>query len=240
MPQHYRSRLEKTESKRFARQAMILGIITLLLLVVLVIIGIPALTRLAVFFSGNQSQTDTETVDTLAPLSPQINTPPESTNSAQISLSGFAEPGSEVLLKKDGVVVQKSIVDASGSFSFASIQLVQGNNDFNLHAIDQSGNESPPSSQVSIVYDNQKPKLTVIQPKDGSKFFGAGERLITISGETEQNAQVIFNNRNLVVDSAGGFTTSHELAEGENILEIVAIDVAGNTSATTIKLMFQP
>lgn len=240
MPNHYRSRLEKTESKRFARQAMVLGIATLILLVVLIIVGIPALTKLAIFFSGGQGSIGAEPADTMAPLSPQINTPPEATNSAKVSLSGYAESGSEVLLKKDDVEIQKSIVDASGSFSFSSVQLENGTNQFRLTAVDLAGNESPPTPLVSIDYDNEKPKLSVTNPKEGSKFFGSSERLISIVGETDHNTQVVLNNRSLVVDSAGGFTASHELSEGDNQLEIIATDNAGNTTTIAIKVSYQP
>lgn len=240
MSNYYRSRLEKTESKRFAKQAMMLGITTLILLVILVIIGIPALTKLAVFFSGGQGGASNELVDTMAPLSPQVNTVPEATNSAKVSLSGFAESGSEVILKKDDVELQKSIVDASGSFNFSSVQLEKGINEFRLTAVDLAGNESPPTPLVSIDYDNEKPKLSISNPKEGSKFFGSGERLISIIGETDQNAQVTLNKRSLVVDSSGSFTTSHELSEGDNQLEIIATDRAGNTITTMIKVSYQP
>ena len=240
MSNHYRSRLEKTESKRFAKQAMMLGIATLILLVVLIIIGIPALTKLAVYFSGSQSGADTELVDTMAPLSPQINTVPEATNSAKVSLSGFAESGSEVLLKKDDVEIQKSIVDAAGSFSFSSVQLEKGMNEFRLTAVDLAGNESPPTPLLSIDYDNEKPKLSISNPKEGNKYFGSSERLISIVGETDQNTQVTLNKRSLVVDSNGSFTTSHELIEGDNQLEIIATDTAGNAASTTIKVSYQP
>lgn len=240
MSYKYRSRLEKTESKKFARQAMVLGVITLVLVIILIVIGIPALTKLAVFFSSKPDLGGSESQDTLAPVSPQLNTPPEATNSAELSFSGYAESGTEVLLKRDDVVVQKSLVDASGSFSFPSIQLQKGSNEFRLTSIDQSGNESAPSPLVRINYDNEKPKLSLSSPKEGAQFFGASERLIAITGETDQDTHVVLNNRSLVVGSDGSFTTSYELQEGENQLQIIATDKAGNITSTTIKVAYQP
>jgi bacillopeptidase F len=219
---------------------MILGIATLALLVVLIIIGIPALTKLAVYFSGRPASGGNEPEDVVAPLSPQINTPPEATSSAKLSLSGYAEAGSEVILTSDDVTIQKTIVDASGSFVLSNIQLQKGSNSFTLTAVDQAGNESAPTPLIQIDYDNEAPKLTIAAPSDGQKFFGSNERLITIAGETDQNTQVSLNNRSLVVGSSGSFTTSHELQEGENQLEFIATDKAGNSAASTIKVSYQP
>jgi bacillopeptidase F len=240
MAYRYRSRLEKTESKRFARQALLLGIATLVLLVILIIIGIPALTKLAVYFSGGKASGGTEPEDVVAPFSPQINTPPEATSSATVSLSGYAEAGSEVVLTSDDVTIQKTIVDASGSFVLSNIQLQQGTNSFSLTSIDQAGNESAPTPLIHIDFDDEKPKLTISEPNDEQKFFGSGERLITITGVTDQDAQITFNNRSLVVDSSGSFTTSHELQEGESQLEIVATDKAGNSTTSIVKVSYQP
>jgi hypothetical protein len=57
---------------------------------------------------------------------------------------------------------------------------------------------------------------------------------------TDQDAQITFNNRSLVVDSSGSFTTSHELKEGESQLEIVATDKAGNSTTSIVKVSYQP
>lgn len=240
MAYRYRSRLEKTESKRFARQALLLGIATFALLVVLIIIGIPALTKLAVYFSGSPTSGGNGPEDLVAPFSPQINTLPEATSSAKVALSGYAEAGSEVVLTSDDVAIQKTIADASGSFLLSNIQLQKGTNSFRLTSIDQAGNESAPTPLIQIDYDDEKPKLTLSEPKDGQEFFGSSERLITIAGETDEDSQVTFNNRSLVVDSSGSFTTSHELQEGENQLEITATDKAGNTTTTIVKVSYQP
>lgn len=240
MAYRYRSRLEKAESKRFARQAMFLGIATLILMIILAIISIPALTKLAVFFSDSQETGSNMLDDSLPPVPPQVNTPPEATNSAQISLSGFAEAGSEILLKKDDVVLEKTIADASGMFSFSELKLQKGNNEYRLTSMDQAGNESAPSPSVIIQFDTEKPKLLVTSPKDGAKFFGSNERLLTIEGETDQDSSVSLNNRSLVVGIAGSFSTSYELQEGENQLEFLATDIAGNTSSILVKVTYQP
>ncbi len=219
---------------------MLLGALTLILVLALLIVGIPALTQVALFFSRSPVNDSSENEDVLAPLPPQINTPPEATNSSQLSLSGFAESGAEVSLKRDDVEVQTSIADASGSFSFAKVSLRAGTNTFSLVAIDPAGNESPASAPVHIEYDNTQPKLTITEPTEGKKFFGQSERLITIKGETDQDAHVSLAHRSLVVGSDGTFTTSFELQEGENQLELSATDKAGNSTTTTLSISYQP
>jgi hypothetical protein len=49
---------------------------------------------------------------------------------------------------------------------------------------------------------------------------------------------VYLNDRLIVVDEAGQFSTTYYLNEGENVLRFVAIDQAGNQGELEIKVKF--
>jgi hypothetical protein len=78
----------------------------------------------------------------------------------------------------------------------------------------------------------------VTEPKPDSVIELKRNRNTLVSGETEPHAKVYLNDRLIVVDEAGQFSTTYYLNEGENVLRFVAIDQAGNQGELEIKVKF--
>ncbi len=76
------------------------------------------------------------------------------------------------------------------------------------------------------------------EPKPDSVIELKRNRNTLVSGETEPHAKVYLNDRLIVVDEAGQFSTTYYLNEGENVLRFVAIDQAGNQGELEIKVKF--
>jgi flagellar hook assembly protein FlgD len=97
---------------------------------------------------------------------------------------------------------------------------------FELHAFDKAGNESINDAQVVIV-DNTPATLNISQPANGA-WFNAD--LITIAGITEPEGQLTVEGREYIVDSSGIFEDTEAIALGENLFDVKATDIVGNSN----------
>jgi hypothetical protein len=237
MSQKY-SRFESIEEKRNFRSAVILIILTIAVVIILIVVGIPTVGKVATFVSslrgGNSPITST---DKTPPAPPTFKTLPDFTNQAAASISGTAEPSATVKLTFNGNE-QDTLVDKDGNFSFQNLTLQNGDNTFFAFAVDSSGNISQKSLEKKIVYDNKPPALSVDSPMDGSKFFGSGQRQVTIQGTTDSGANVTINDRIVSVDDSGKFQYTLTLEDGDNKFAIKSIDQAGNSTEKDITLNF--
>ena len=229
------SRLARKEEARSLRQAVIFGLLTVAIIIVLFFLGLPALIRLAVFLGNLKSSgSSIDNSSTIAPSTPKLRPLLEATNSAQINIEGFADPGSEVEIFLNGSSQKKIASESDGTFSASDITLSGGNND--IYAIASNGSASSSHSEsVQIDYDNTAPKLTISDPQDKSVYYSPNNK-VTIKGETEDGASVTVNDHLAVVDSTNKFNYYFPLASGENIIKIVAIDQAGNKTEQDLTL----
>jgi hypothetical protein len=198
--------------------------------------GIPIFMDLV---AGNGVQRVNTSKDIIPPQSPIISALPDATNSAGIEIDGYTEKGAQVEMLLNDLVDKISIADDTGSFVFEST-LVPGLNRIQLRAKDAAGNES--MSDVSLVkFDNKPIGLVVTSPKDGSEYFGKINQVIDIKGEIDKvGGQVLMNNSFVQVDKNGAFVHRFMLSGGENIINVVASDNAGNTSKLTLRLIYTP
>ena len=79
--------------------------------------------------------------------------------------------------------------------------------------------------------------LEVTSPVEGSVVTSP---TLAVSGKTEANAEVFINEKELRADSAGNFSTSLTLEEGDNIIVVYAKDPAGNTVSKEMKVTYEP
>lgn len=185
----------------------------------------------------NKKVVNLETQTTLAP--PVLNIPYEATNTAQINISGYANPGVKVELFMDDE--KKDTVDTAldGSFDIKNISLSLGTNNIYAKTIDDAGKESLPSKNIKIIYDNEKPALSISEPED-NKTINGGDKKVKISGKTEPGARVYINSTQVIVDKEGNFSQTLDLSEGDNDFNIKAFDQALNTTETTRKVIYKP
>jgi hypothetical protein len=235
----YRSRLQRIEEKRNIRKASLLVFITVLLIIAAAIVGIPLLTRMALFFSSFNAQTGNDKLDNIPPAAPQLVLPYEATNSATISIEGYAEAGSTVYLTQNVETDEITVTEDDGTFIFEDLALKSGENVFSAVAMDKAGNKSLTSAQKQIIYSHKSPKLVIDTPTDRQVVTGESNRM-EIKGSTDSGNRVSVNERNIIVGSSGAFTGLYYLANGENVLVFISQDLAGNQTRKEMTVTYNP
>lgn len=232
-----RSRLATVEQRRKRRRAFLLIILSALLLAGFLSYGPNAIGQLTGFiFRLKQSEVSYK--DTIAPVAPTINSLPEATNKKTITLTGSAEAGSTLKIFLNGKNVKDTLVDNSAVYSL-EVELEEGENEIWATATDQAGNESPKSRKVIINFDTKPPDLEIESPKDGEQFYGK-DKIINVRGKTEAGSTVSVNGRIASTSVDGQFFIKLPLNEGENKLQIQAVDKAGNTTQKEITITYLP
>jgi len=234
------SLLSKKESKRSLRQAVFFSLLTIALVALVFIYGIPAVIKMAVFIGNiRSSSTPVESKDNIPPSPPIFKTIPEATNGAKINLYGFAESGSTVKIYLTGQQVNEVVTDNDGNFSLDNLALTLGRNEITAMAVDNAGNKSRESEKLVVWYDNQPPELEVNQPADKSIITSENSK-VEIVGRTEPEVNLLINEHLVILNKEGEFKYSFSLSSGENLINIVATDRAGNQTIKTLTLNYSP
>lgn len=173
---------------------------------------------------------------TLAP--PTISTQLESTNSAQISIHGFAASNSKVKIFFDDALVDTVIASPDGVFTTKTLRLNLGANNIYGRTIDDEGKESLASKTYQITFDNQKPELSLLDPKPDETIAREDQGRLFIKAKTELDAKAFVNNSQQIITANGEFQTFIPLQEGENVVIIKVIDRAGNVNELTKALKY--
>ncbi len=170
---------------------------------------------------------------------PVLNIPYEATNSSEIDIRGFSTPNSKVKLFLDDEEKQTTDVKEDGSFIFEKVSLNIGTNNIYAKSIDEKEKMSLPSKTFKIVYDNEKPSLSINEPEDNKKIQG-GDKKVKISGKTEAGAKVFINESQIIIDQDGNFSTESTINDGENTLTIKSVDLSSNTTEVQRKVTYTP
>lgn len=234
------SLLARKEEKRNLRRAVLFSFLTLILGLVLIFLGIPALIKIAVFLGNlRASSVPIELKDNIPPVPPTFKPIPEATNSAEIPVSGFAEPGSTVKIFLTGEEEKEVVADVESGFTIDSLKLTMGRNEISAVAVDKAGNKSEESEKIIVWYDNEPPKLEISQPADKTTFYES-EGVVEIKGTTESEITLTINDHMVIVDKDGNFRQQIALSLGENNITLVATDKAGNQTSKTLTLTYSP
>jgi hypothetical protein len=188
---------------------------------------------------GNVSPPSTPTpfiVDTQPPTAPVITVPSDDeTVPSRTTLSGTAEPNSQVTISIDGSVVANVTTDASGNFNFVLPTLPDGPHTITATNTDAAGNTSPSSATKSITIDGTAPlPPTISSPQDGSSI---NDNTPTVTGTAEPGSVITVEVDgvpvgNTTADASGNFTLPlpSSLPDGNHTIIITATDAEGNTS----------
>lgn len=233
------SRLQRLEEKRNLRKAIWLAIGTVVLIVFVVVIGVPALVRLVTWIGESKSAGVKDKNDLIPPSPPRIITSWDATNSALMTVTGFAEPKASVYLTLNAESKGDHKTGDDGQFVFENIALSEGENKLIAVAIDEAGNQSQPSRTVSVIYSKKEPKLDIESPTNSQEFSGSKNQ-IEIKGVTDPESRVTVNGRILIVGSDGKFTSFYSLSNGENKLEFIATNRAGNQTKKELTVTYAP
>lgn len=115
-----------------------------------------------------------------------------------------------------------------------NINLIDGNNEFELVIIDSDGIKWVFSE--SIYVDTSSPNFRVFEDYN-NKIVDKDS--IIIVGEVEMGSVLTLNDVAVEIDSAGGFLVEVPLVLGENILSFVATDVAQNKISYSPVITYQ-
>ncbi|MFA5025242.1 MAG: hypothetical protein WC503_01950 [Candidatus Shapirobacteria bacterium] len=232
-----RSRLDRKEDEEITKKTIILGGVTVLAFVIVIIFGLPMLIKLSVLLGNakNLSKTDNQE-KMLPPLPPRLVISFEATNSARFSVSGVAEPKVNVELMKNDVSLGKKTVDDKGSFVFNDITLDKGGNTFTALASTEKEGNSELSKTVTVIYDDQPPSLSMINPSEDKITVDSAD--FDVTGKSEKDVSVTVNGKLALIDDEGMFKLRVQLNAGKNSLEIIIRNPAGNEIKKTIEITY--
>lgn len=234
------SRISRIEERQTKKQLFLVVIGTIILLLLIFTVGIPLVVNLSVMIGNLKSrQPLVDRGDKTAPFPPTLTPVATATNSAVLKLEGYAEPQSTLTVMLNGSEVKKVLVASDGAFSFTDLTLDEGENRIAATATDQAGNESKESSALSVVFKKNAPKLEISEPQE-NQIFDKNNQEITIAGKTDIGNRVTVNERFVSVRDDGFFSYRLRLSDGENTLNIVTTDQAGNTTKLERKVTYQP
>ena len=140
------------------------------------------------------------------------------TNESIASVTGLVPAGTSLTVNG-----QEATVDANGKFQ-REVILQEGENILHIEATDDVGNVS---TQELMFRRKTTPPYLTVSVDEGEVFQQAG---IQVIGKTDPGAVVLIGGQRVAVSSLGEFQTTVNLLTGENLLDVVAQDQAGNTT----------
>jgi flagellar hook assembly protein FlgD len=191
--------------------------------------GENTLTVKAVDVAGNSTEL-TRMVD-LVTAAPQIvvANPAEGAwlNNALVTVEGEAPV--EIVLKVNGQVVP---VAPDGSFRYDLI-LDEGDQRILLTATDDVGNVTTLERYVRVKTRGPNLELNIA---DGS---AVSDTLLQLAGTTSPGSIVTVNGKAVSVGALGDFQTTVQLYEGENAVQVDAVDQAGNSTTLVRRVRYE-
>ncbi|MCL4397570.1 Ig-like domain-containing protein [Patescibacteria group bacterium] len=231
------SRLQQRYTKQ-TQQRLILSLIgSIILVVILVIYGLPALFNLtgtiSSFRRGNSATVSSD--NTVAPTTPELSQDLTATSSAHTKVHGVADPNITVEIFQNGRSLGTVVASNDGTFT-QDADLEKGPNSFTAQAVNDANQKSDVSEAYVVSFLSGQPKLDLSSPKDGDSF---NNQTISVSGATDPGDTVSINDRLAIVDKDGNFSYSLNLNSGDNKLKITATDPAGNTTSKELTVKYQ-
>ncbi|MFZ5813775.1 MAG: S8 family serine peptidase [Bacillota bacterium] len=172
---------------------------------------------------------------------PTITAPADGSfvNSSEVQVTGVGVAETIVHLYVDGEMAAEVTPDASGSFS-AALTLTEGAHQITATATvpgtAPGSGTTDPSPPVTVTVDQTAPELTVISPSEG---HSQNHRILAVSGQVaEAHLQgVTVNGTEAAVEADGSFSIEILGREGENLITVVATDLAGNSATQSRTVM---
>lgn len=233
------SRLRRLRSRRDTKLAVLYLVVAVIIVLIMITWGVSWMAKTAGLLVTRD--TGPSNASTLRPTAPIFSDIPETTKDNQVSVSGFAQSGVEVVLYVNGAEYKRLLTDDAGVFSFGDVPLVEGENRFYAYALASSKNESEQSKEYTVFLDNEPPELTISSPEDGETRTTQAGRIVEFQGLVgEHGTRVTVGDRVAIVLSDGSFSVAYQLVEGEQEIAVVATDPAGNVTEQKMHLVWEP
>lgn len=168
---------------------------------------------------------------------PVLNSLPNATNSARLIVSGHSFEKMVINLYVNGEFVEDTTADEDGEFEF-NYTLDDGDNEIKVNA-EEDEKKSEYSNEINVMLDRKPPTLDISSPSDGQSY-SKDQNSANVSGKTDSGADVTVNGFWAVSDESGNFSYSLLLKDGENRVDVVAVDEAGNQTRKEIKVNYSP
>ncbi|MCL2110400.1 hypothetical protein FWH30_02360 [Microgenomates group bacterium] len=192
---------------------------------------------------AKMSQTTSQS-SALVPQSPILNAPPTHIATTQLTISGFAEPNHTVIILVNDKEISSDhslVVPSSGEFSTELNLSTEGEYTISAYSIDpESKQNSPSSPKFSVTVDLTTPTISFSDLTNRQEIVGRDNQTLTISGTTKPQAKIYLNDRLSRADAEGKFNLRLELTEGDNVLNFVVEDEAGNKMTEQLTVRFTP
>lgn len=234
-----RSRLARRTQKQSKKQFYSFIGAIIVLIVFLYTLG-PLLLTLLGSVSYNLLHKKEQAINYKSLVQPPILDPiPSATPSASITITGraFYDQG-KVDIYVNGSLSEEVSLSGKQEFEIKNISLNKGDNFIKAKFINTEGKESDFTDESKVIYIKDQPKVDVSSPSDNAKFT-KGDQEIDISGTTTPSENTVtVNGFVAIVQSDGSFTYRYKLNDGDNKIDIVAIDVVGNKTTKTITVNY--
>ncbi|MCU6329264.1 type I secretion C-terminal target domain-containing protein, partial [Enterobacter quasiroggenkampii] len=211
--------------------------------------------------TSGRSPAASVTVDLTAPGTPTIGaviddvgpgtgplTSGQTTNDNQPTLTGTGAVGDIISIYNNGVLLGTAEVGITGTWSYTTPVLAEGNHVLTIRETDPAGNQSGPSAGFTVVVDSVSatPVITNVTDNVGNAATTVvsggltNDATPTLSGTADANSVVtLFDGGTQIAvvtaDSTGAwtFTPDTALGEGSHSFTVQATDPQGNLSAVS-------
>lgn len=211
--------------------------------------------------TSGRSPAASVTVDLTAPGTPSIGaviddvgpgtgplTSGQTTNDNQPTLTGTGAVGDTISIYNNGTLLGSVVVGNTGTWSYTTPVLTEGNHVLTIRETDPAGNQSGPSAGFTVVVDSVSatPVITNVTDNVGNATTTVvsgsetNDATPTLSGTADANSVVtIFDGgTQIAVVTADGtgawtFTPDTALGEGSHSFTVRATDPQGNVSAVS-------
>ncbi|MFA9558868.1 S8 family serine peptidase [Evansella sp. AB-rgal1] len=165
---------------------------------------------------------------------PVISTPSDMTYTKEdiVEVSGTTNADSTVNIYVDGELATS--VETEGREFTATVELSEGENVITATSEVEQG-ETDPSAPITVVKDSIAPEVTITSPVDGDV---TNTQVVTVIGtaDDENLSAITVNGSSVDFDETGAFSKQLIVEEGENTFEVVATDLADNSTTETVSI----
>ena len=148
-------------------------------------------------------------------------------NESVLTVAGAAPPGTTLTING-----QEAAITPEGQFQ-REVILQEGDNPLTIEAIDDVGNVA---TQEMVVHRKTSIPPLQLNVEDGAVFQQSEVQLM---GKTEPGALLQINGQAVTVSPLGEFQTTMTLLDGENTVEAIVQDQAGNTNQLQRRLNYR-
>ncbi len=230
-------RIERVQEKKMKNTIFLYIVILFVVIYLIFTFGIKLLLNTSSFISGLFPQPSVKPSTKLEDgiNSVDVYSIPQATNSAKIIVSGSTLNFDilEFYINGKKVKEKESVAD---TFSEEIGDLEKGNNEIYIKAKSKESKTEKNTIIYKVFYKNEKPKIEILEPTDN---FTTNNQDIKVKGNTGKETYIRVNDSPVVVDVNGNFETSVRLKDGENQIQITAVDIAVNTESKTVKVIYQ-